>query len=99
MSPAPKLVCSEGKLAVLLAQLAVRQLDLIVSDVPLPGNSGVKAFSHLLGRSGITFFAAPALLAQRGCTLQQARRRFPGVEAVPFDELDLASGTLRTPQP
>jgi LysR family transcriptional activator of nhaA len=81
MSPAPKLVCSEGKLAGLLAQLAVRQLDLIVSDVPLPGNSGVKAFSHLLGRSGITFFAAGALLAQRGWSLQQARKRFPGVLA------------------
>ncbi|HEX7243010.1 MAG TPA: hypothetical protein VF263_22165, partial [Longimicrobiaceae bacterium] len=31
--------------------------------------------------------------------LEEVRRRFPGVEVVPFDELDLAVGTLRTPQP
>ncbi|HEX8276988.1 MAG TPA: pitrilysin family protein [Longimicrobiaceae bacterium] len=30
--------------------------------------------------------------------LEDVRRRFPGAEVVPFDELDLAAGTLRTPQ-
>lgn len=79
MSPAPKLVCSEGKLAGLLGELAMRQIDLIVSDVPLPGNSGVRAFSHLLGRSGIAFFAAASLLSRHGMSLQQARKRFPAV--------------------
>lgn len=79
LTPAPKLVCSEGKLADLLGELAMRQLDLIVSDVPMPGNSGIKAFSHLLGRSGTTFFASASLLARHGLSRQQAGKRFPKV--------------------
>jgi LysR family transcriptional activator of nhaA len=45
--------------------------------VPLPGNLGVKAFTHLLGRSGIAFFASGKLLASHGFTVRQARARFP----------------------
>lgn len=76
LNPAPRLVCGEGKLAPLLGQLAMRQLDLIVSDVPLPGSSGVKAYAHLLGRSGIAFFGAPRLLEKEGLSLRQARAGF-----------------------
>ncbi|WBY00319.1 transcriptional activator NhaR [Ramlibacter tataouinensis] len=77
MSPPPRLQCSEGKLTALLAELALRRLELVVSDVPLPGHVGVRAYSHLLGRSAVSFFAAPALLQQAGLTLRGARARFP----------------------
>ena len=49
-----------GKLPGLLGELALRRLELVVSDVPLPGNLGVRAFSHLLGRSAVAFFGAAA---------------------------------------
>ncbi|HEV2734041.1 MAG TPA: pitrilysin family protein [Longimicrobiaceae bacterium] len=39
------------------------------------------------------------IVGRADAVLEDARRRFPGVEVVPFDELDLAVGTLRTPQP
>jgi LysR family transcriptional activator of nhaA len=33
----------------------------VLSDVPLSPTSGVKAYNHLLGECGSTFFAAPAV--------------------------------------
>lgn len=78
LQPAPRLACTEGKLPGLLGELAVRRLDLVVADVPLPGHLGVRAFSHLLGRSPVAFFAAPRLLRAHGTTLRRARAAFPG---------------------
>lgn len=70
-----KLVCQEGKLTALLASLAVHQLDLVLSDVPLPASVSVRAYSHLLGRTGTSFFAAPELLARTGWTPRRAKAR------------------------
>jgi LysR family transcriptional activator of nhaA len=78
LDPAPRLQCPEGKLASLMAELALRRVDLVVSDVPLPGHIGVKAFTHLLGRSPIAFFASARLLKAQGGSLRQARAKFPG---------------------
>jgi LysR family transcriptional regulator, transcriptional activator of nhaA len=75
--PALRLHCTEGQLPSLLAELAVHRLDLVISDVPLPSNLSVKAFSHALGRSGSSFFAAPALLKAVGFSLARARATFP----------------------
>ncbi len=72
-----KLVCHEGKLAMLLADLAIHRLDLVVSDVPLPASLSVKAYTHLLGSTGISFFASPGLLKSSGWTLRRARAAFP----------------------
>ena len=77
----PRLQCLEGKLPALLAELALRRLELVVSDVPMPGHLGVKAFTHLLGHSRIAFFAAPALLARHGLDTRRARARFPAALA------------------
>lgn len=58
-----RLVCREWKLDSLLAELALHRLDLVIADAPIPPSVSVKAFSHRLGRSGVSFFAAPALQA------------------------------------
>lgn len=58
------IVCREGSMGSLLGELGRHRLDLIVSDAPLPPQVGVKAFRHLLGRSSLSFFAAPALAQQ-----------------------------------
>lgn len=80
--PAMRLQCSEGKLAALLADLALRRLELVVSDVPMPGHVNVKAFTHLLGHSRIAFFAAPQLLARARTTPRKLRAGFPASLAV-----------------
>ncbi len=59
-----RLVCREWKLDNLLAELALHRLDLVLSDAPMRSSVAVKAFSHLLGTSGQSFFAAPALAAR-----------------------------------
>ncbi len=56
-----KLICSEGKFADLLAQLALHRLDLVIADEPLSRRISVKAFNHPLGKSAISFFCAPVL--------------------------------------
>jgi LysR family transcriptional activator of nhaA len=73
--PEPRLHCTEGKLPALLAELAVRRLDMVISDVPLPANLGVRAHAHLLGASPIAFFAAPSLLQGLGLSVRQAQAR------------------------
>jgi LysR family transcriptional activator of nhaA len=52
-----KLVCLEDKEDALLAELAMHTLDVVLSDAPLRAGLSVKAYSHLLGECGITFFA------------------------------------------
>jgi LysR family transcriptional activator of nhaA len=65
-----RVTCREDRSDRLLAALAVHELDLVLSDAPVPPNVHVKAYSHLLGECGVTFFAAPALA-------KTLRRRFP----------------------
>lgn len=55
--PPARLVCHEGTLEDLAAGLAVHNYDLLLTDVPLPPGSGVRAYNHLLGECGMTFFA------------------------------------------
>ncbi|HEY6909130.1 MAG TPA: transcriptional activator NhaR [Myxococcales bacterium] len=55
------LVCREGNPARLLADLALHELDLVLSDAPSGAEAKVRAFNHPLGTSGITFFARPEL--------------------------------------
>jgi LysR family transcriptional activator of nhaA len=50
----------EGPLPQLLGQLAVHELDVVLSDVPAGSDIKVRAFSHALGESGATFFAKEA---------------------------------------
>jgi len=65
-----QVVCFEGKLADLLAELSLQRLDLVLSDQPTGPMVRVKAYNHPLGDCGVTIFAT-ADLAQRH------RRRFP----------------------
>jgi len=48
----------------LIHDLASDALDLVIADAPMPSGARVRAYSHLLGDSGITVFAASALAAQ-----------------------------------
>ena len=65
-----RLICHEGKFQDLLAQLSVHRLDLVIADEPLGRQHSVKAFSHALGTTAMSFFAAPRLKGKLG-------RKFP----------------------
>jgi LysR family transcriptional activator of nhaA len=73
-----RMICREDRADKLLAALAVHELDLVVSDTPVPPTVHVKAYSHLLGECGVTAFAAPALA-------RRLKRRFPAsLAGTPF---------------
>ncbi|MEI7431322.1 MAG: LysR family transcriptional regulator, partial [Betaproteobacteria bacterium] len=61
----PCIICQEGKLTSLLAELAIQKQDIVIADSPIPPNLSVKGFSHLLGESNMTFFAAEKLARQQ----------------------------------
>ena len=56
-----RVICREGKLASLLADLAVHRLDIVIADGPMPAAVNVKGFNHRLGECGVTFFATAKL--------------------------------------
>ncbi len=61
-----------------LGELAVHAVDVVLSDTPAGPGASVRAFSHLLGECGTTFFASPRLA--RSCRL-----RFPrSLDGAPF---------------
>jgi LysR family transcriptional regulator, transcriptional activator of nhaA len=64
------LVCREGNPEQLVSALATHALDVIISDAPAPPHVRVRVFNHLLGESGLSFFA-------RGKLVPRLRRRFP----------------------
>lgn len=57
-----RLVCREGNPARLLADLAVHELDVVISDSPVEPSIRVRAFSHLLGESTIVFCGTAKLV-------------------------------------
>lgn len=61
-----KLICREGSLTNLLADLAVHRLDMVIADRPLPENLNVRGYSHFLGASGVSIFGAKSLLHSKG---------------------------------
>lgn len=58
------LTAREWKLDGLLAELAVHRLDMVIADSPTPPGTGVRAFNHRLGETGMCFMAAPSLAAR-----------------------------------
>ena len=78
LSAPVRLVCREGKPDKLLSQLAIHEVDLVISDSPLDPSIRIHAFSHLLGQSGLSFFAHPRLAGR-------FKARFPKcLDGMPF---------------
>jgi LysR family transcriptional regulator, transcriptional activator of nhaA len=65
-----RVTCIDGEPNRLLAQLALHELDIVVSDFPASPQLRMKAFNHLLGDCGVTFFGTQELV-------RQYRRGFP----------------------
>lgn len=64
LDPPVRVVCREDKTDRLLAELSIHDLDLVLAEAPIAGQASVRAFNHLLGETGVSFFAQ-APLARR----------------------------------
>jgi LysR family transcriptional activator of nhaA len=62
VDPTMRLICREGSVQDLLAALALFRIDVVLADAPIAPGLKIKGFSHLLGETGLTFFAAGELL-------------------------------------
>lgn len=59
-----RLICHEAPLTDLLADLSVHKLDLVLADSAVNPALNIRAYNHLLGESGISFFATTTLAAR-----------------------------------
>ena len=65
-----RIVCREGRTDRLLAELAIHNLDIVLSDAPIPPAVKIRAYNHLLGESRVIFMASDRLS-------QNLRKGFP----------------------
>jgi LysR family transcriptional regulator, transcriptional activator of nhaA len=65
-----EMVCREASSETLLMLLGQHEVDIVLTDAPASA-APLRAYNHLLGESGTTFFAAPSLAASL------KRRTFP----------------------
>ena len=76
--PDVTIVCQEGSLDQILAELAIHKMDLVLADMPLNSAYNIKAYNHFLGKSDITFFATPEIA-------KKYRKSFPSnMDGAPF---------------
>lgn len=64
------IVCRQAEIGPLVQNLQSHRLDIVLADEPASSSLKTKTFNHRLGRSGVTFCAAPAIAAK-------LRRNFP----------------------
>ncbi|PLX47102.1 MAG: transcriptional activator NhaR [Desulfobulbaceae bacterium] len=83
-----RLICHEGKNENLLAEMALHNLDVVLTDTPLPPGSRIKAYNHLLGECGVSFFGVERLAEPR-------RQGFPQSLDGALMLLPVAMSTLR----
>lgn len=63
LSEPVRIVCYEASYEKLLAQLALHSLDIVIAESPVPSGSSVRAFNHLLGETGVSFFGTKSLVS------------------------------------
>ena len=87
-----RLVCDDGEMADLLADLVLHKLDVVLTDHPAPPNMQLKVHSHSLGTSDIGWYGAPqwweAAHAGFPASLQQVPLLLPTPHSVVRGPLD-----------
>lgn len=85
-----RLVCIEDSLERLLSELALHNVDIVLSDTPVTGAMKIRAFNHQLGESPIAVFGTRDLA-------RKYRRKFPkSLDGAPFLMHGRASSVRRS---
>ena len=72
------LVCREDKPERLVAELAIHNLDVVLTDAPMNPSFRIKAYNHLLGECGLEIFSSAKLA-------ESYRHNFPqSLDGAPF---------------
>ena len=86
-----RLVCREGHIDMLLAELALHRLDLVVADRPMPPGLSIRGYSHKLGESGLVFFGSEDLIKEQRdfpASLNEAPLLLPGAGSIVRGHID-----------
>jgi len=90
--PDLRLLCHEGEMGDLLAELAVHKLDVVLADHPAPFHPHLKVHSHPLGTSQVAWYGAPQwwALASDGfpASLQRVPMLLPTTHSVVRAHID-----------
>lgn len=70
LDQAVHVICREDKPDRLIADLSTHGLDVVLLDAPIPAGVRVRAYTHLLGESGLTFYGSKE-------SAPKLRRTFP----------------------
>ena len=65
-----RILCREASLERLVAELALNELDVVLSDAPVTPTLNIRAYNHHLGQCGVVWMGTPALVKSH-------RRKFP----------------------
>jgi LysR family transcriptional activator of nhaA len=87
MSEQVEIVCHEDRPDHLMARLSAHELDLVLSDAPVSPAVHVRAYHHLLGSCGISFFAGRKTAARLRHGFPLSLDRAPLL--VPFEHTSL----------
>ncbi|MEI6534575.1 MAG: transcriptional activator NhaR [Verrucomicrobiaceae bacterium] len=88
MSQTMHIICREGKMEDLLAQLASHRLDMVLSDEPASSSTNFRTFNHTLGETGTVFCAEKKLGARLKKNFPQSLQNAPAL-------LPVENSTLR----
>ena len=72
-----QIICREGPLDQLLTQLAVHELDVVLSDSPAGSMVKIRAFNHSLGKCGVGIFGTAALCDKYGQDIPESLNAAP----------------------
>ncbi len=72
-----KLVCREGDFDTLLSELALNRLDLILSDRPLTPGVPIRAYNHLLGECGLSFYSHASVAKELKKGFPESLHQYP----------------------
>ncbi|MCA9187353.1 MAG: transcriptional activator NhaR [Pirellulaceae bacterium] len=67
-----QIICREGSLEQLLAQLAIHELDVVFSDSPIGSVASIRGFNHSLGQCGLGLFGTKQLCQKHQGDLPQS---------------------------
>jgi LysR family transcriptional activator of nhaA len=77
--PSAVVICREGKLESLMADLALRQLDVVLADESARTGSRIRNHHHRLGSSGIELMARPDLARRLSTNFPHSIDSAPGL--------------------
>ncbi|MEO8177339.1 MAG: LysR substrate-binding domain-containing protein, partial [Deltaproteobacteria bacterium] len=77
LEPSCNVIVYEDKIEALIAELATYRIDLILSDTPLGAGNQLRAYNHILGEGGVTFFGSKVLAAKYGKGFPQSLEGAP----------------------